>query len=328
MKKILNFLLATILFIPIMVNAAECDTSKVYIDSISIDTNNKVEEIEEATAKDKKVNLNLRMAKQNDEILYKVVLKNDSSEDYEINKNSIVLNSDYIEYSLESDNDNIIKANSSRTIYLRVQYKTPVDPSKFVNGVYQDNITMKVSLRSDDTPENPKTGLPYVIIISLILIISGLSLIIFKKKKLSTLMILVGLILLPVGVKALCTCEILVDSKVQIVKGDTFCTYNRGIESEEATINYYVYIEDETFTQYLERDPSKYNELGFNKSIRFSTEGWCSSNAIVYGTIEQLPTISFELPNEATLAITKSPDDKILSSDEGCYILGVTGPCL
>ena len=32
MKKILNFLLAAILFIPIMVNAAECDTSKVYID--------------------------------------------------------------------------------------------------------------------------------------------------------------------------------------------------------------------------------------------------------------------------------------------------------
>ena len=328
MKKILNILLVTILFIPMMVNAAECDTSKVYIESISIDTNNKVEEIEEATAKDKKVNLNLRMAKQNDEILYKVVLKNDSSEDYEINKNSIVLNSDYIEYSLESDNDNIIKANSTRTIYLRVQYKTPVDPSKYVNGVYQDNITMKVNLRSDDTPANPNTGISYIIIISLILIISGLSLIIFKKKKLSTLMILVGLILLPVGVKALCTCEILVDSKVQIVKGDTFCTYNRGIESEEATINYYVYIEDETFTQYLERDPSKYNELGFKKSIRFSTEGWCSSNAIVYGTLEQLPTISFELPNEATLAITKSPDDKILSSDEGCYILGVTGPCL
>ena len=158
MKKILNFLLAAILFIPIMVNAAECDTSKVYIDSISIDTNNKVEEIEEATAKDKKVNLNLRMAKQNDEILYKVVLKNDSSEDYEINKNSIVLNSDYIEYSLESDNDNIIKANSTRTIYLRVQYKTPVDPSKYVNGVYQDNITMKVNLRSDDTPANPNTS--------------------------------------------------------------------------------------------------------------------------------------------------------------------------
>ncbi len=223
MKKLFNILLITILFIPMMVNAAECDTSKVYISSISIDeATGNVSELEDATAKDKKVNLNLQMATQNDEILYKVVLKNDSSEDYEINKNSISLNSDYIEYSLESDNNNIVKANSTRTIYLRVKYKTPVDPSKFVNGVYQDSITMKVNLRTDDTPANPNTGVKYILIISLILLISVTSLVIFKKKKLSTLMILVGLILLPIGVKALCTCEIVVDSKVLIATEDEF----------------------------------------------------------------------------------------------------------
>jgi len=219
MKKLLNIILITVLFIPIMVNAAECDTSKVYIDSISTDQDKlkgNVIELEEATAKDKKVNLNLRMSTQDDEIIYKVVIKNDSSEDYEINKNSINLNTDYLEYSLESDNNNIVKANSTRTINLRVKYKKTVDPSKFVNGVYNDNITMKVNLRTEDTPANPNTGLPYIIILSIILLISGLSLIIFKKKRLSTLMILVGMILLPVGVKALCTCEIVIDSKVTI----------------------------------------------------------------------------------------------------------------
>ena len=112
MKKILKVLLITILFIPIMVNAAQCDTTKVYIDSIGIEnTNGNVIELEDATAQDKKVNLNLRMSTKDDEILYKVVLKNDSEDDYEINKNSIKLNSDYIEYSLESNNNNIVKAN-------------------------------------------------------------------------------------------------------------------------------------------------------------------------------------------------------------------------
>ena len=101
MKKLLFsiLLVITILFIPVVVNAAQCDTSKVYIDSISIDKEKgNVEELEDATAKDKKVNLNLRMSTKDDEILYKVVLKNESNEDYEINKNSININSDYLEY--------------------------------------------------------------------------------------------------------------------------------------------------------------------------------------------------------------------------------------
>ena len=222
MKKVLYFLIAIIFFIPVMVNAAECDISKVYIDSISVDkATGNVEELEDATAKDKKVNLNLRMSTKDDEILYKVVLKNDSEDDYEINKNSIKLNSDYIEYSLESNNNNIVKAKSSRTIYLRVKYKTEVDPSKFVNGIYQDDITMRVNLRTDDV-ENPNTGLPYIIIISLILIISGISLIVYKKKKISTLMILIGILLLPIGVNALCSCEIIVESKVTIQTEDQF----------------------------------------------------------------------------------------------------------
>ena len=254
MKKIINILITIILFIPVIVNAAECDTSKVYIDSIGIENQSgNVEELENATAQDKKVNLNLRMSTKDDEIRYKVVLKNDSTEDYEINKNSININSDYIEYSLESDNNSIVKANSTKTIYLRVKYKTEVDSSKFVNGAYQDDITMKVNLKSDDNIPNPNTGISYVIIISLILTISGILLILFKKKKLSTLLILLGIITLPIGVKALCSCDLIVDSKVQIIKSNTFCTYSKYINEEKPRIKYYTYLEDETFEQYLLR---------------------------------------------------------------------------
>ena len=240
MKKILYLLLITVLFIPSMVNAAECDTSKIYIDSIKIDkTTGNAIELEDATAKDKKVNLNIRMATKDDEIIYELVLKNESNEDYEINKNSINLNTDYLEYSLDSDNNNIIKANSTRTVKLRVKYKTEVDQSKFVDGVYQDNITMKVNLRTEDTPSNPNTGISYIIVFSIILLLSGIYLIIYKKKKLSTLMIFVGLILLPVGVKALCTCEIVVDSKVIIKQEDeaNVIIYNNDIKNE-GTLKY------------------------------------------------------------------------------------------
>jgi len=223
MKRILFSILLVLILIPYIVNAAECDTSKVYIESIGIENSTgEVVELEEATAKDKTVNLNLQMSTKDDEILYKVVLKNDSSEDYEINKNSININSDYLEYSLESDNNNIVKANSTKTIYLRVKYSKEVDSSKFVDGVYQDEITMKVNLKSDDTISNPKTGLSYVIVIGLIFIISGVSLFVMNKRKLSSFLIIVGFILLPIGARALCSCEIVVDSKVTIKTEDIF----------------------------------------------------------------------------------------------------------
>ena len=282
MKKLLLTIILLLLFVPVLVNAAQCDTSKVYIDSIGIEnTNGNVVELENANAQDKKVNLNLRMATKNDEIVYKVVLKNDSTEDYEINKNSIGLNTDYLEYSLESDKNNIVKANSTKTIYLRVKYKTEVDPSKFVNGEYQDEITMKVNLRSDDAPANPNTGLPYVIIISLVLIISGITLIIYKKKKISTLMILVGILLLPIGVNALCTCEIVVDSKVIIKTEDKFhLTYLDCYGPDSFTFNYRIgmslseFTESKYYTNFNEIDEFIKNRI--NYCINDNTQNDCS----------------------------------------------------
>jgi len=66
MKKIFLTLVSILLFIPVMVNAAECDTSKVYIDSISIDQDKlkgNVIELEEAIAKEKE---NIKFAYNND----------------------------------------------------------------------------------------------------------------------------------------------------------------------------------------------------------------------------------------------------------------------
>ena len=147
MKKILLSIIAVLLFIPCIVNAEE----NIYIDSIELEeVKGEVVELEEATANDKTINLNLRMSNKDDEIKNKLVIKNETEEDYEINKNNIKVNSDYIDYSLESDNNNIIKSNTSKTVYLRVKYSNEVNQSNFVNGVYQDNITMKLNLKTND----------------------------------------------------------------------------------------------------------------------------------------------------------------------------------
>ena len=325
MKKILFSILLILLSIPCIVNAEECDTSKVYIDSIGIENSTgEVVELEEATAKDKTVNLNLQMSTKDDEVLYKVVLKNDSSEDYEINKNSININSDYLEYSLESDNNNIVKANSTKTIYLRVKYSKEVDSSKFVDGVYQDDITMKVNLKSDNTISNPKTGIPYLIIISIVLIISGITLIINKNDKISTLLILLGVITLPLGVKALCSCELIIDSKVTIKTIKKYKVEFLACGVDE--FREFDYINGMTWTEYF--DSLLYNNALSNNSQKFiiTTNNFDVINNR-YGNIRFISTMQcsdndYECIEELNNSNDVLINDKIKPMDHGYYIVG------
>ena len=61
MKKILLSFIFLLLFVPVLVNAETCDNDKVYIDSITIDKNNNVAELQETTANGKNINLTLNI---------------------------------------------------------------------------------------------------------------------------------------------------------------------------------------------------------------------------------------------------------------------------
>ena len=248
MKKLLLPILLFVMFIPFYVNAETCDTDKISISSITIeDKSDNVEEIDEASASGKNINLNLSMSEVGDNIEYKIIVKNDSNEDYELDKSSLNINSDYIDYTLESDdNSNIIKANSSKIVYLKVEYKNEVPDEAFESGLYNDNKTMTVNLSTGDTinvPDtltNPNTGVQsYIIIVILILIIAVISYIILKKKKYAQFMILIvgTAIIIPISVYAICKCEIKIESNIEI-KVPKYKVYMR-IKSliEESNIN-------------------------------------------------------------------------------------------
>ena len=212
MKKYL--LLIAILFIPFVVNAEECDTSKVYIDSIIVDKNNNVEEVEPATANGKNINLKLSMESVGDNIKYKITIKNESNDDYILDKNSIDLTSNYIDYKIELDNSNVIKANSSRTVFLKIQYKNEVPEISFNENGYIDNVSMKFNLSTDEIA-NPNTITNFIIVISILLLMS-IAYIVFRKSKYSKVMILLILLLIPFSVKALCKCDISINSNIVI----------------------------------------------------------------------------------------------------------------
>lgn len=191
MKKFILQIILFLMFIPFVVNAETCDTDKITISSITIESkSDNAEEIEEATSSGKNIYPNLFMSEVGDNIEYKFVVKNDSNEDYELDKTSLNLNSDYINYSFETDdNSNIVRANSSKDVVLRVEYKNEVPEDKFENGTYNDNKTMIVQLSNGqtinvpDTFKNPNTGVQsYILILADVLVVSGTLYVLLKKK--------------------------------------------------------------------------------------------------------------------------------------------------
>lgn len=250
--KLLFSLLLLVMFIPVMVNAESSDTDKVFIDSISIeDKSNNVVEISKATASDKDVTINLSMSEVGDSIVYKMIIKNESSKNYELDKTSFNLKSDYLDYSLASDDDsNVVKANSSKIFHLTVKYRDEVSSDSYESGIYSDIQTMTICL-SDDII-NPNTGIGtyiFIIIIS-ILLISGIVYIMLKKNKhVKLMMLIIGLtIMIPMGVFALCSAKIKIDFKVTISNEDLPSFYVCNSD------NKYYYYEGMTFADWLKSD--------------------------------------------------------------------------
>ena len=246
MKKIIFLFIMIILLIPICVNAEICDNDKITISSIAIDEkSSNVEELDEATVSGKNINLNLFMSDVGDTIKYKFIVKNDSDEDYLFDKSSFNLESDYIDYFFESsDNSNIVKKKTTKTMYLNIQYKNQVPDELIEYGSYSDNKNMKVILYTGDTIENPKTGVQsYVMFLIIVLIVSTLIYFFLKKKKYVKYMILImgTVIIIPASVCALCKCEISVSSKITISENIP-CHYNGDlVQGAEYVFGQYTY---------------------------------------------------------------------------------------
>ena len=222
MKRVLQLIIICILFIPLLVNAETCDNNKVSISSITVDDKStNVEELNEANVEEKDVNLNLNMSNVGDNIKYRIIIKNDSNDDYLLNKNSIKVSSDYIDYSIESsDNNNVVKAKTAKAFYLNVLYKNQVPDNVFENDSFNDNVTMKLNLSSGNV-ENPNTGIKYFVFILFVITTMIVMFFIFKKKRKNNRFefLIIGLVLLiPISVRALCNVDININSSIKIDK--------------------------------------------------------------------------------------------------------------
>ena len=219
-----------------MVLAEECDVSNITITSMKankIEGNTEV--ISEPTFEDRTINLNLKMYDVGDSITYDLVIKNDSEEDYMIDEDTFKTDSDYIEYTLKTkDNTNVVKANSTKEVSLIVTYKKEVEDDKLTNNKFNASNTLKLSLNTSEKEQpldiittdnikevkNPVTSVSSMMLISIILLTSVIIIYILLKRKNKYnkyLLIILSMILIPT-VYAICTCNIEVESTIEIEK--------------------------------------------------------------------------------------------------------------
>ena len=145
-KKLIVYFIFIIFLMPFAVNAEVCQKDDIKINSIEmVETRGNVEEISNPTNDNNQVNLNLKMNVIDDNITYKVVLKNTSSNDYVFDKNQIEKN--YINYEINYDDEsNIIKSGEEKAIYLKLKYSNKPQIDQLSNGVLTEVNQISINL--------------------------------------------------------------------------------------------------------------------------------------------------------------------------------------
>ena len=227
MKRTLLIMLTLIILFPLFVKAESCNEKDITIDSIEVLQKSKsVEEVTPAESDGKNVAFNLQMENLYDQIKYKIVLKNNSEEEYVLDEKTLELKSDYFDYDLElEDEDNVIESNDKKVVYYTIKYDTPVDFDSNNNGFYtEDNaMVLSVSLNQQDVDaiNNPKTGENnFNIWYGVFAVVTIVTLIIFYKKRknmfIPFLILSISVISLTFGIKALCSSGFKLESSIKI----------------------------------------------------------------------------------------------------------------
>ena len=227
LSKSICCIVLLLMLIPLVVYGKSCDMDKIKIDSITIkEKSGTVKEIEKPIIAGKKIKVNLKMTQLNDSIEYKMNVRNTSDEDYELDNNNLIATSNYIDYTLKTEDDNlVIRSGESKEFYLKILYKNEVPETEFTNGTFDDSKSLQLVLVNNQTVEVPNTAknLKTVFIITVIIVLCALCVgiaiyMLFVKKKLNKTMLffLMLMIAIPVSVYALCTIEISIDSNITI----------------------------------------------------------------------------------------------------------------
>ena len=212
MRK-LFFLLLVFLFIPMTVFAETCNSDGITINSIEvIEKSEGTKELSAAKAHGSNLDLDISFTREKDYIRYKMIIKNNTEDDYILNESMVNKKYNNVSYDFETDSK-LVKAGSTREIILKVELTSNPEGSHF-----SDTNTISLDLTGGKV-ENPPTGVKNLLYFIPVLIIIGFIVVFAAKKKTSfkVMLLLIGLLIsIPVIVKAVCKCNIKINSTITV----------------------------------------------------------------------------------------------------------------
>ena len=296
--KYIKYLLLILVFamVPFLVYANTCDNADIHIESLELlDKTGSTRELSSAELIDNKISTDIKMYEVGDSIRYQFTVVNDSNNEYALDKNSLMLNNDTIDYKLESlDNSYIILEHSSKDFTLMATYENEVDETLFKGGKYEAGLDQILEIK-DPSLINPLTGNMFyylLIIISIICIMFVLK----GKKKNSLLLLLFGLLFLPFSTYAICTYTLDLDVGLKIGNIDPyFCTYDGELTpGVEYTNGQFIY-------------KYKYSSTYEHKWHEIEEDGW------------GVRLVDFDSTDPVTTTVCTSINDKPIVSMQGMF---------
>ena len=241
MRRYLKILLIFILLFLLIPNAFAKEN--ISIESVTLDSKSKNTIKSEATYEGLSIYFDIKFSKVTDYAKYKIVINNQSNEDYEITEDGNLNNSEYIIYEFSFENDlKKIQKSSKTTAYITIKYIKEVPEESFYNSSVietnniiidlgnetidiSSNINNPIEIDSDyrtvdksNNINNPKTGDSLFLIASVLIITAGISIILYKttKKKRFFSIFIISIALLPANIYAIKKLQIKIESKIEI----------------------------------------------------------------------------------------------------------------
>ena len=253
MKK-LCFLLLLILLLPITVFASE----DITIDKIEIvDKSINTVVVEEPKIDGLKVTFNLKFVELNDFAKYKLYITNNSDDEYILDENSSISNDEkYISYKYDYEEElSTIKAGATKVLYVTVSYNKEIEATDYVDGKYENNAYIDLSLSKNNEVENPNTSAELILGAFLILICSVILILCGSKIKKYSMVLLIMTVLIPIIVSAIKEFKMELYINVQVEKQKEMGTFTLCYEGRE-----FQFEKGMSFEEWMN---SEYNTTGY-----------------------------------------------------------------
>jgi len=257
-------LILLFLFIPFIVKAEECSLDNISIEQVEIinKSDGLVQKSNPIIDKNRLL-FDIKLEKIGSIIEYKLIIKNNTDNDYKLETN---YSNEYFDYMISTkDYSNIIKRNETNEVLLRVSYvkNVPLDLLND-NDIYDSHIQLLVT-EPNDKITNPSTGRISIFILLLFVLLLFIIVLLFKRgHNYSLLVFLITLFAFTsISVYAMCNFSIDIDIKVEIPSTGDKYIYTINKYDESIGPSSYVWLDRNISDQII-----KYNSgLETNKNI-------------------------------------------------------------